>query len=129
MVFGFNDKSSFLLDILGLKAEDLPRFRDCFYDNEKNLIILHTRTGGGNREYYELEHEKLSEHPMYINDCDDSYDCTYANFYFKVPDEHVENIKKLFSDETTIEPGQKWKNLFNEMDKNLNKEKINDKIY
>ncbi len=62
------------------------RFRDIYFENENDpKIILYTRNGGGNREYYEYVFELLSAHPLYLNDYDDDFDCTYAYIEFKAP--------------------------------------------
>lgn len=62
------------------------RFRDIYFENEgEPKIILYTRNGGGNREWYEYVFELLSSHPMYICDYDDDFDCTYAYIEFKAP--------------------------------------------
>lgn len=64
------------------------RFRDIYYEHEEGSepkIILYTRNGGGNREWYEYVFELLSNHPLYITDYDDDFDCTYAYIEFKAP--------------------------------------------
>lgn len=71
------------------------RFRDIYFENEEGKepkIILYTRNGGGNREYYEYVFELLSSHPLYIQDYDDDFDSTYAYIEFKAP----ESIIKFF---------------------------------
>jgi len=72
------------------------RFRDIFYDPDKKLIILYTRNGGGNREYYQYVFDLLRKHPNYVRDYDDSFDCTYAYIEFSVPE-----MYKKFLDELT----------------------------
>ena len=140
-LFGFSNEAEFLLNVLNLKEGDIPRFRDCFYDCERNQIVIHTRTGGGNREYYDNEescrdnypeyfesgdvpcgpwNSDLVNHPLYLTDYDDDYDCTYANFVFKAPDEHIDTLKEIFSGKETITPSDKWKLLFNKMDEMKN---------
>ena len=62
------------------------RFRDIYFENEGTpKIILYTRNGGGNRDFYEYVFELLSSHPLYICDYDDDFDCTYASIEFKAP--------------------------------------------
>lgn len=51
MLHGQNNLSESLLFILGITKNDVPRFRDAFIHNDH--IIIHTRTGGSNRAYYE----------------------------------------------------------------------------
>lgn len=71
------------------------RFRDIYFQNEDGKepkIILYTRNGGGNREWYEYVFELLENHPLYIQDYDDDFDATYAYIEFKAP----ESIIKFF---------------------------------
>jgi len=71
------------------------RFRDIYFQNEEGSepkIILYTRNGGGNREWYQYVFDLLEKHPLYIADYDDDFDCTYAYIEFKAP----ESIVKFF---------------------------------
>lgn len=71
------------------------RFRDIFYQHEEGQepkIILYTRNGGGNREWYQYVFELLSQHPLYLQDYDDGFDSTYAYIEFKAP----ETVVKFF---------------------------------
>jgi len=95
------------------------RYRDIFLDDEGKTIVLFTRNGGGNREceYFtdpeEIEKCEgcdwwnkdtcparacvvLKKHPYYIEDWDDDFDCTYAYFKFRVPEQHRELSEKLY---------------------------------
>ena len=88
MLQGTNLSTFFILPMLGEKHPDAyPRYRDCFV-GEKNgqpVIQVYTRVGGSNRgcDYGEQE---LYKHPNYIGTEDDSFDCTYASYWFSVPD-------------------------------------------
>jgi hypothetical protein len=136
-LFGVNDRADILLTVLGLRAGDIPRFRDCFLRD--NTILIHTRTGGGNRAYYENEktcrenypdyftgepsehpqppwNDDLRKHPNYLTDVDDAFDCTYANFYFSFPDEFKTELAALSRGDENIMPSEKWKILFKTMD-------------
>lgn len=44
----------------------------------KDVLYVHARQGGGNREYYPID----TTHPMYLSDCDDWYDSTYCDIYY-----------------------------------------------
>jgi len=71
------------------------RFRDIYFENQDGStpkIILYTRNGGGNRDYYSWVFELLEKHPLYIQDYDDDFDYTYAYIEFKAP----ESIVKFF---------------------------------
>lgn len=71
----------------------IGRFRDIYFENEGTpKIILYTRNGGGNREYYQYVFDLLENHPLYITDYDDDFDSTYAYIEFKAP----ESIIKFF---------------------------------
>ena len=105
-IFGVNPTAPSILELLDLAESDVPRFRDCSIverDNEKRPVIaLRTRMGGGNRGHWEtmVDSEPGSEcecpgcraeyvlkaHPLYLYDEDDDFDCTYATYFFALPD-------------------------------------------
>lgn len=107
MLFGVNPLSGIVLESLGLTPNDVPRFRDAYYDADLNRLVIYTRTGGGNRDYYDSEQSRRAEYGSYDDvdpdtyagpynddlrdivgfmfDEDDDFDCTYAYFYFAVP--------------------------------------------
>jgi hypothetical protein len=89
LVFGMNAHSDLLLSFLGLTKGDFGRFRDT-YLTEDGKIAVYTRLGGGNRDDYEDIIGKLQKHPNYEGDTDDDFDCTYATFYFSIPDKYKE---------------------------------------
>lgn len=130
MMFGTNSRSDVLLACLGISEKDVPRFRDCFLDGDN--IVVHTRTGGGNRDYYESEEEcranypeyfdgeddpscpwndDLRSLPTYLYDEDDDYDYTYANFYFSIPKEFEEDITMIAEGSAMLKPSEKWQLL------------------
>lgn len=84
MLFGQNPSTEQILSLLNLKKEDIERFRDCGIDGDG--IYIFTRTGGGNRESY--PNEILTSHPLYKYDFDDSFDNTYAYYYFESPEQN-----------------------------------------
>lgn len=71
------------------------------------VIQIHTRNGGGNRECYcdydnheegclSVKIEKMQEHPRYIDDQNDDWDRTYANFYYRLdPEKDYPRLKNL----------------------------------
>jgi len=66
-----------------------PRFRDvCMYKKDDRYIVeILARQGGGNREDYEKENEELAAHPSFVSDRDfDDYDATYNIITFDVTD-------------------------------------------
>jgi hypothetical protein len=108
MIFGVNPDSDRLLELLGKTREDFGRFRDVYM--EDGCIVVHTRNGGGNREDYEDVFAEMEDHPWYSHDADDDFDCTYANIYFKLPeDEQVMVVLKGL--EGGSNPSHKWSEL------------------
>ena len=113
MVFGMNPDSEKLLGLLGKTTADFGRFRDVFM--EDGYIVVHTRNGGGNREDYEDVFDEMSEHPWYSHDADDDFDCTYANIYFKMPED--EKLMVILRDlKAGKNPSHQWSELFAIMD-------------
>lgn len=106
-LFGEHSKAEDLLKLLGIAAGDVPRYRSCFWDGTH--IVIHTRTGGGNRDDYEEENDHLTTLPGYVRDDDDDFDCTYANFYYLPPAEAEEALKAMPADAT---PAEQWQRLF-----------------
>lgn len=122
MLFGINDLTPFLLGVLGIEQNNIPRFRDCFLSD--GYIVIHTRTGGGNREYYDYPNDENQEGPWnstlrdneyYISDNDDEFDCTYANFYFRFPNEYQSDLEALEAGNESYTPSDKWQMLFEEL--------------
>jgi hypothetical protein len=86
LLFGKNPETADILKVIGLAESDVERFRDCGVDQAHNQIWVYTRTGGGNREDY--PNEALTSSPHYLYDEDDDFDCTYATYYFSIPEVH-----------------------------------------
>jgi hypothetical protein len=105
MIHGFNPACFFFLPMLGKRPEEYPRFRDCFTrDDERpefneGHIIVYTRTGGGNRENYIKENQAIRDMPGFVTDYDDDFDCTFANWVFKVPDQWREDYEFILAGE------------------------------
>lgn len=111
VLFGRHAGADDLLKLLGITQDDVPRYRSCFWDGEH--IVIHTRTGGGNREDYEDGNDWLTLLPGYVRNDDDDFDCTYANFYYTPPAEALEALKSL---PPAVTPAEQWKALFAVMD-------------
>lgn len=139
LLFGKNAAADVLLATLGFTESDVPRFRDCFIENDN--IVIYTRTGGGNRDYYDSEescrdnypeyfdkgddptgpwNSNLTNNKFYLYDEDGDYDSTYANFYFRFPDEFADDLKALAEDSETHTPGEKWAVLFSALNSGAN---------
>lgn len=77
-----------VLSAIGLTKDDVERFRGAGVQDGK--IIIHARTGGGNREHY--PNTKLTNNKYYLSDQDDDFDSTYADYFFSIPDELKKEI-------------------------------------
>lgn len=106
-IFGQNPASDVLLKILNLERGDFGRFRDAYVSEGK--ICVYTRCGGGNREGYESVFEEMAEHPLFIEDRDDDFDCTYCTFFFNAPDEYKEDLAKI--DQGKVDMSERWINM------------------
>jgi hypothetical protein len=115
------ERGAILLAILGSPV--VARFRDAWVEKggDGPVIAIYTRQGGGNRECfcasepgrahvpdqcYAACNEALAAHPLYLRDADDSFDATYATFYFRAPDEFREALA-----EAAVEPvnmSERW---------------------
>jgi hypothetical protein len=104
LLHGENVYANLLLAMLGMTKADVPRYRDCYWNGQE--ICIYTRTGGGNREAYEKENAVLCGKAGYLRDEDDDFDCTYATFFFCVPERFAE-IVAIHMD-VDITPEQRW---------------------
>jgi hypothetical protein len=96
----------FLLTVLGRERGDFGRYRAIYVTEE--YIIVHTRNGGGNREEYGdyLEDE---DHPLYSHNEDCDYDDTYADVFYRHPEELKPLLRELATAMTT--PAENWRAL------------------
>lgn len=119
MLHGTNALAGALLAMLELEPNGphpVGRFRDIHLSADGTQIVLLTRNGGGNREHWSEEEREagpecgctgciitynLPQHPNYIEDRDDDYDCTYAYVTFSVPEKYAEFCKGIA---TGVEP-------------------------
>ena len=113
MLFGVNPDSKQLLEILNLTDADLGRFRDIFVEDD--YIVIHTRNGGGNRDDYQWVFDEMSTHPWYSHDVDDDFDCTYANIYFRVPEDKIQTFVSLLNQGHN--PKETWQALFKALER------------
>jgi len=127
ILFGVNPLAPTLLRVLGIRMEDVGRFRDAFVTEGK--IAIYTRLGSHNAEcccdeYPDAEPHPLDprhkcvcyvpninllrRHPLYLYDEEDGFDRTYRTFYFRIPEE----FKELFAhlDEGKIDFDERWLN-------------------
>lgn len=126
-MFGFNHLAPAVLNELGVSfmkaTESIPRFRDAFIDKQKRLVI-YTRTGGSNREFYEhaseenegICNDKLRELPGFLFDEDDPYDETFALFRYEILDERVlRGIEALEEEALSEEPADRFARVIDKM--------------
>lgn len=121
MLFGVNPFSGVLLQMLGTTEGDIPRYRDCFLSEDGTEIIIHTRTGGGNRESYEkggeyweegqIDNDTLRAIPGFKHDADDDFDCTYADFHYAIPDAFKEQVALLKDLGAVTNPAERWQEV------------------
>ena len=103
-LFGTNPHLGALANMLrrtsGITVPDIPRFRDMWIDEESRLVVL-TRTGGANRTAYTAENAELAAAFGYQGNEDDTFDSTYACFFYAIPPdckEAAEDIHKTQGD-------------------------------
>ena len=94
IVFGSTQEGPLLVALLestmaGEQEFDTGRLRDAWLEIAGDWLEIHvyTRNGGGNRQDQAAAIESMRAHPWYVRDADDSFDITYASFWFRVPDE------------------------------------------
>lgn len=129
MLFGKNPMSDIVLKALNISESDVPRFRDAYYDSKRGWLVIHTRTGGGNRDAYELGGEDQEEWnpsgpfnddlralPGFVKDLDDDYDRTYADFFFKPTDEWKKLLDQLSTIASEEKPAEKWQTLLRDLE-------------
>jgi len=130
-LFGVNPFSRMLLEMLGTSEAAIPRYRDCFLNEDGTEIVIHTRTGGGNRNYYEHPDRRRREDPDsdyegpyncdlrkiagFKYDADDDFDCTYADFHYAVPEAVKEQVALLRQFGAVSNPVERWQTLLSNL--------------
>lgn len=126
LLHGVNPIAPILLTVLGIDQPDgkfsSGRFRDIYLNEDGTEIILYTRNGGGNREDYQEVFDNFAKnHPNYLSDEDDDFDCTYAYIKFSVPEKAKELIKGLVTGEKPKTIAEKFEETIKGME-NMSKE-------
>jgi hypothetical protein len=124
-LFGLNPFSNMLLEMLGTTPDRIPRYRDCYLNEDGSEIIIHTRTGGGNRSSYEkggeyweegqIDNDALRALPGFKSDADDDFDCTYADFHYEVPEAFRSQVELLRQLGAVQNPGERWQKLLTDL--------------
>ena len=78
-----------------LKNIEIPRFRDISVSDKEPVVIILTRTGGGNREEYEADNVAMTVFDTFIEEYDCSWDRTYAEFRYNIKKEYIDEWKKM----------------------------------
>lgn len=127
LIYGYDPMAPVLLSILQLHPLNVPRFRDCWWNGEH--IVVYTRTGGGNRPFYESAescrknygddsctgpwNEDLRKLSTYVYDKDCDLDSTYAEFYFDLPEKFKWAIPQFIVQDKT--PTQRFEQFMAKM--------------
>lgn len=127
-LFGMNPIADHLLGLLGLTRGDVGRFRDCYLEkrDEDLLITIFTRNGGGNREEYTLVFEVLRQHPLFVEDADAEMDSTYAYIRFKVPEEHLAIMRRVYERQGERDPEKAFSDVLTALQTGKKPEEVED---
>lgn len=117
-LFGENENADVLIGVLGLNKTIFERYRDIYLDAKGEKIIVYTRCGGGNREYYGRVFEIMKKHPNYIRDYDDSFDNTYAYIEFSIPDKYKDMCKKIATGKNPMNVHERFDEEIKKMSEN-----------
>lgn len=97
MLVGYSPACIIFLPMLGRKADEYPRFRNCFLSDDNEKIEIYTRVGGGNRGCGYGE-EELYKDPNFVTTYDDEFDSTYATYVFNVPEKWKTDFERITND-------------------------------
>ena len=108
-------------ELLGWKNHsvlDFPRFRQAVVEEREPWIVVRTRTGGGNRESYQDEINRMCQLPHFDHEEDDDFDCTFMYFWYRVPKKSMDKWRE-FAGKTKEEfPDSDDKPIIKEEDSN-----------
>ena len=116
MLFKTDPNAGVYLAMLGFTRDHtamIPRIRDVFH--YQGMLVIYARIGGGNRPDYHDQIEALRIWPGYIKDEDDSYDSTYALFFFEIPEQYKEVLAEAPNNEWTMLPAERWEKTLDAM--------------
>lgn len=97
LLCGVNPVTFLILPMLDRHPDEYPRFRDCFVNKEKQIVV-YTRVGGGNRKCG-FHEEELYKDPNFVNTYDDDFDSTYGYYVFNVPEKWKSDFDKIMNQE------------------------------
>lgn len=135
-LFDTNPYTNVLLMALGITQADVPAFRDCYLDDNGDIVIF-TRTGGRNRDMYEDGQRARQRYPEYFDgsandpkgpwnadlrlldgfkcDADDEFDHTYARFYFAPPAALADALKEIAQKQGNNDPNAAFRKLMSDI--------------
>lgn len=118
LVPGGFERAAAILPLIGLDpaAGHLFRLRDVWVETDSGGLVVHvyTRVGGGNRDDYAGVIDVLRGHPGYLRDSDDTYDATYASFWFRLPAEFVDELASHAIE--PVDTGKMWRKMLAAME-------------
>jgi len=110
------ERAAALLPLIGINPDAGPAFRlrDAWLEKAPwaaSGIVVHvyTRVGGGNRARYATVIELLRRTSTYLRDADDTFDSTYASFWFGLPEQQANAWRDLAED--PIDTGERWRTI------------------
>ena len=81
-ICGENPRADAILALIGLTREQIPRYRDCYINDKQQLVML-TRTGGSNRDLYRDDNDWMRRQGYrFIETADDPRDPTFAHWCY-----------------------------------------------
>jgi hypothetical protein len=102
-----DERGAYFLAMLG--NPPAARFRDAWAEKHPGgelVIVIYTRTGGPNRDGYAAANDALAAHPLYIRDADDTFDPTYASWFFRVPPGRATEVAGIAVD--PVDTARRW---------------------
>jgi hypothetical protein len=102
-LFGKNPFAPSLLMMLGIDETQVPRFRDCYLNADREIVI-YTRTGGSNRAAYQVENEALTRLPGYLRNRNDEFDSTFTYFIYQPSAEFSDLVAEIVGKQGVIDP-------------------------
>lgn len=123
LLHGHNPNAEPILRALGLEPTRIDRFRDASFRkiDDEVVIDVYCRTGAGNRPDY--PNVPLTSHPLYLRDCDDDDDSTYAHYFFRIPEAVITELtaQGMALDDVVdpMTPGEKTRDAIAAMKANL----------
>ncbi len=107
MLFGTKGYPLEIMGMFGLEPDMVGRYRDHWLeraeDDEHVTVALYTRMGGGNREEYASQIERMHALPTFVEDEDDAFDATYSTLRFTIDKEKA--LAWLAENTSVVEDG------------------------